>query len=191
MLSENTFFTFTWAPSRNIRIRVPTHFIMRIEISEKYMPVDEKETRSRIAGDSWNSGIFSFRAWLNIGKYSVRKYSPSHAFLFIPIVFELSVDVTSYQEKESTRNIKGASKRRRRFFDVALCELYIQQTLLANHVSSCFSSSNVLANFARDEVRFLACSARSSKHAFFKDSVIVPFIASAKSPEKCVPAYVE
>jgi len=26
----------------------------------------EKETCSRIAGDTWNSGIFSFCAWLNI-----------------------------------------------------------------------------------------------------------------------------
>jgi len=128
------------------------------------MPVDGKETRSRIAGDSWNSGISSFRAWLNIGKYSVWKYSSSRAFLFIPTVFELSVDVTSYQEKESTRIIKGASKRRRRFFDAALyANCTFSKHTACKHVSSCFSSSNVLANLARDEVRFLACSARSSK----------------------------
>lgn len=46
-----------------------------------------KEMRSRIAGDTWNSRISSFCAWLNTpGEYSIRKYSPfcRVAFLLIP-----------------------------------------------------------------------------------------------------------
>lgn len=101
---------------------------------------------------------------------------------------ELSVDVTSHQAKESTRIIKDASKRRHRFFDAALyANCTFSKHTACNHVSSCFSSSNVLANLARDKVRF-SLAQHAVRSSFLKDSVVVPFIASAKSPEKYVPA---
>lgn len=156
-----------------------------------------KETRSRIVGDTWNSGTSSFCTWLNTSTSIVflRKYSSfcrPRSFLSQSRLRAYLVDVTSCQEKESTRIIKDSLQKDAATATTATAvgsPMHLSMRIVhsANTattprrapVSRRSPSSRVV-----EEVMFLAYSARSSNLHLLPEFFAVSFIASTKSPEK-------
>jgi len=118
--------------------------IIKTDFIEEYVSIGKRNVFAHCWRHVKFRNILLLRLVKHIGEYSIRKYSPSVAprsFSSRPRLRAYPVDVTSCQEKGSTRIIKGVSERRRRhrrrrFSDAAQCELYIQQTLF-NHAPSC------------------------------------------------------
>ena len=122
----------------------------------------EKETRSRIVGDTWNSGISSFCTWLNTSTNIVHESIP-FSVACIPSHPKSSSlprrrDFLSREGKHADHKRRFRKNRHhccRCFFGASRCELYIQQTL-CNHAPSC-SRSPAFPKFARRGRSYVSC----------------------------------